>query len=257
MGYKYVDFSIKENVAWVYINRPEQRNALNGETLKELIEIFQSIDTNEDVRVAVLSGHGKVFVGGADLKEMAHLSALDYMEKFGTVYNVLNKSIRENSKPVIGMVNGHALGGGNVLILSCDMIVAADKAKFGLPEIHLGIFGGAFLMPTLVGRYRASELVLLGEAYSAQQGYEMGIVNKVVPAEELLSTVEGMAKAICAKSPLAVKMAKKAMIAGLQYNINTASEMQLPMMSLLYSGHDQKEGMNAFFEKRDPVYTGK
>lgn len=256
MGYQYVDFSINENVAWVYINRPEQRNALNAATLQELIAIFQAIDNDDTVRVAVLSGRGKVFVGGADLKEMAHLSALEYME-FGGYYNTLNKSIRENSKPVIGMVNGHALGGGNILVLSSDILVASDKAKFALPEINLGIFGGGFIMPSIVGRYRAAELIFLGEAYTAQQAADMGIVNRVVPDEELLPTVEAMTKSICAKSPLAIKMAKKALIAGTLYNINTASEMQLPLMSLLYSGHDQKEGMNAFFEKRAPVYTGK
>jgi enoyl-CoA hydratase len=256
MTYQFVDFAVRENIAWVYINRPEQRNALNFATLCELIDVFRTIDDDDTVRVAVLSGHGKVFVGGADLKEMAHLSALEYM-KFGGYYNTLNKSIRENSKPVIGMINGHALGGGNILALSADIIVASDKVKFALPEINLGIFGGGFIMPSIVGRYRAAELVFLGEAYTAQQAFEMGIVNRVVPSEELLPTVEAMTKAICAKSPLAIKMAKKALIAGMLYNINTASEMQLPLMSLLYSGHDQKEGMNAFFEKRDPVYTGK
>lgn len=256
MGYQYLDVTIKENVAWVYINRPEQRNALNSATLNELIDAFQAIDSDEAVRVAVLSGHGKVFAGGADLSEMVHLSALEYME-FGGNYNALNKSIRENSKPVIGMVNGHALGGGNILVLSSDIIVASDKAKFALPEINLGIFGGGFIMPSIVGRYRAAELIFMGEAYTAQRAFDMGIVNRIVPGEELLSTVEAMAKSICAKSPLAIKMAKKALIAGTLYNINTASEMQLPLMSLLYNSHDQKEGMNAYFEKRAPVYTGK
>lgn len=258
MAYKNIDFSIKENVAWVYINRPEQRNALNSETMKELVEIFQAIDDNDDVRVAVFSGHGKVFIGGADLKEMSHLTALEYME-FGNTYIQLNKLIRENSKPVIGMVNGHALGGGNVVLLSCDMIIAVDKAKFGVPEINFGIYGGANVLPSMVGRQRAAELAYLGELYTAQRAYEMGIVNKVVPAEELLPTVEGVIKVICSKSPLAIKMAKKALNASarLQYDIATASELHLPMISILYSGHDQKEGMGAFLEKRDPVFTGK
>lgn len=256
MTYKYLEYSVKEGVAWVVINRPEQRNALNKETLQELIDAFGAVDRDETVRAAVLTGNGKVFVGGADLREMADMTAFEYME-FGSVYAVLNKAIRENSKPVIGMANGHAMGGGNVLLLSCDMIVASERAKFALPEINLGIFGGAFLLPTLVGRFRAAELVLLGEAYSARQAQEMGIVNKVVPLEALESSVTELVGKIKVKSPSAVRMAKKALLAGLLHDINTAADMQLPLLALLYGGRDQKEGMNAFFEKRDPAFTGK
>mgnify|MGYP002616897494 CR=1 FL=1 len=181
---------------------------------------------------------------------------LDYLD-YGNLYNVLNRLIRENSKPVIGAVNGHALGGGNVLVLSCDIIVASERAKFAVPEINLGIFGGASVLPRIVGRYQAAEMVLFGEAYTAQRGYELGIVNKVVAPEEVVSTAAALAESIKAKSPLAVRMAKRALTVGNQYEPGAASEMQLPLMSLLYSGHDQKEGMQAFFEKREPQYTGR
>ena len=256
MSYQYLEYKNDQGTAWVTINRPEQRNALNRETLLELIDVFQAIDKDDSVRVAILTGAGKVFVGGADLKELSVMSALDYLD-YGNLYNVLNRLIRENSKPVIGAVNGHALGGGNVLVLSCDIIVASERAKFAVPEINLGIFGGASVLPRIVGRYQAAEMVLFGEAYTAQRGYELGIVNKVVAPEEVVSPAAALAESIKAKSPLAVRMAKRALTVGNQYEPGAASEMQLPLMSLLYSGHDQKEGMQAFFEKREPQYTGR
>lgn len=255
MDYQYLKYELRDGIAWVTIDRPEQRNALNRATLLELIDAFQRVDADEDVRVAILTGAGKVFVGGADLNELSVMSALDYLD-YGNLYNVLNRLIREGGKPVIGAVNGHALGGGNVMILSCDIIVASERAKFAVPEINLGIFGGASVLPRLVGRYQAAEMVLLGEAYTAQKAYELGLVNRVVPPEEVVSTAQSIAEGIRAKSPLAVRMAKRALILGNQYEPGAASEMQLPIMSLLYSGHDQKEGMRAFFEKRAPEYTG-
>lgn len=256
MDYQYLKYELRDGIAWVTINRPEQRNALNRATLLELIDAFRRVDADEGVRVAILTGAGKVFVGGADLNELSVMSALDYLD-YGNLYNVLNRLIREGGKPVIGAVNGHALGGGNVMILSCDIIVASQRAKFAVPEINLGIFGGASVLPRLVGRYQAAEMVLLGEAYTAQKAYELGLVNRVVPPEEVVSTAQSIAEGIRAKSPLAVRMAKRALILGNQYEPGAASEMQLPIMSLLYSGHDQKEGMRAFFEKRAPEYTGR
>lgn len=256
MNFVYIDFQVKGRVAWVFLNRPEQRNALNTGALLELIEAFRLVDTTDDIGAAVLSGHGPVFVGGADLKEISRMNAMDYLE-FGGHFNTLNRSIRENSKPVVGMINGHALGGGCILSMSPDIVIVSDKAKFGLPEINLGIFGGGFIMPRLVGRYRAAEIVLLGETYTAQEALEMGLVNRVVSREALLTTVEEYTAKLCSKSPLALKMAKKALAAGNLYNINTASEIQLPLMSMLFGGQDQKEGMQAFLEKRSPCYTGK
>lgn len=253
--YKYLEYTNDDGIAWVYINRPEQRNALCKDLLFELIDVFKKIHKDESVRVGILSGNGSVFIGGADLKEMVAMNPFEYME-FGNIYAELNKAIGENSKPIIGAVNGHALGGGNVLVMSADIIVAAENAKFALPEINLGIFGGAAIMPSIVGKYRAAELVLLGEAYTAKDAHEMGIVNKVVPLEKLTETVTEIAEKIKEKSPLAIKTAKQALIAGSIYDINTASSFQLPLMAMLYSSHDQKEGMNAFFEKRNPEFKG-
>ena len=255
-NYEFLQYENNDGIAWVRINRPEVRNALNKATLLELIDVFSAINGDESVNVVLFTGNGKCFVGGADMKEIVDMPPFEYME-YGDLYARLNKLIRENSKPVIGVVNGHAMGGGNILIMSADIIVASERAKFCCPEIHLGIFGGAALLPSVVGRYRAAELVLLGEAYTAEQAREMGIVNKVVAPEELEQTALEYATKINAKSPSAVRMAKKALIAGALYDINTSADMQLPLLAMLYAGHDQKEGMNAFFEKRDPQWTGK
>lgn len=256
MPYQYFELRIEDGIAWVYINRVDKRNALCRGLLEEAISLFQELDKDDKVRVIILTGNGKTFVAGADIQEMSAMNPVEYLD-YGKVYGRLNAAVRENSKPVIGAINGVALGGGNILALSCDIIVAADNAKFALPEIHLGIFGGGALMPRVVGRYRASELVLLGEAYSANEAMEMGLVNKVVPLEELKPTVLEMANKIKAKSQLAVKLAKQAILSGFYYDFKSATEYQLALMAVLYGGHDQKEGMEAFLEKRAPVFTGR
>jgi len=256
MAYKYVDFKNDNGTAWVYINRPEQRNALCKELLIELVDVFKKIDKDDAIRVAVLTGTGKVFIGGADIKEMVDMTSFEYMEYGNLMYSLVN-AIRENSKPVIGAANGHAFGGGNVVILASDMIVASENAKFSQPEIHLGIFGGSVLMAKLVGRYRAAEIAFLGERYSAQRAYEMGLVNKVVPDQSLEDEVKAIAEKIKAKSPLAIKFAKKAVLAGMLYDLNSAGDYQHSLLSMLYSGHDQKEGMRSFIEKTTPEFTGK
>ena len=208
MVYKFLEYKNDAGIARVNINRPDKRNALCQELIEELIDVFTAIDVDEAVKVVILTGNGKTFVAGADIEAMSRLDAPGYID-YGGLFNKLVKTVRENNKPVIAAVNGFAFGGGNVLALACDIIVAAENAKFSQPEIHLGIFGGGALLPQLVGRYRAAEIVLLGDAYTAQEAYEMGLANKVVPLEELEETVVVMASKICSKSPLAVKLGKK------------------------------------------------
>jgi len=256
MKYQYLKYEVNGGIAVVTINRPEQRNALSIDVMKEMINAFNTISADDDIKVAVLTGAGKVFAGGADLKEMVVMNPVEYIE-FGELFNQMNLAIRENSKPVIAAVNGHAIGGGNVLMMSADIIIASEKAKLGLPEINLGIFGGAALLPSIIGRYKASELVLLGESYTTEYAKELGIVNYVVAPEDVMSKAIEIASKIAEKSPIAVKMAKKVLIAGNLTDINSASLYQLSLMSVLYSSHDQKEGMNAFLEGRAPEYNGK
>lgn len=254
--YKYIEYENKDGIAKITINRPEKKNALCQELMEEMTELFIKIDTDETVKVVILTGKEKAFVAGADIDTMSRLSAPGYFE-YGAIFNKLTKTIRENNKPVICAVNGYAFGGGNVLALACDIIVAVEEAKFSQPEIYLGIFGGGALLPQLVGRYRAAEIVLLGDAYTAEDAYRMGLVNKVVPEEELESTVNGMAKKICSKSPLAVTLGKKTVLTGMYNNLNTATDHNLALMSVMFGSEDQKEGMSSFLNKRKPVFKGK
>lgn len=256
MDYKHLLFKEKDRVAWVRINRPEQRNALNMEALRELLRAFEYIHASEDIKLAVLTGTGKAFVGGGDIKEMADMAPSDYMV-YGDLYAALTNKIRENAKPVIGAANGYAMGGGNLLLLSTDYIVAVDTAKFALPEIHLGIFGGPVVLSRLVGRYLAAELTMFGDRYTAQRAYEMGLCNQVVPEAEFDAAVAEAVEKLLAKSSFALLHCKKALNAGLKYDFSSAMEYQQALMAMLYSGHDQKEGMRAFIEKRPPEYTGK
>lgn len=255
MNYEFIEYKNMEGIARVNVNRPEKRNSLSQGLIEELVSVFEKINEDDTVRVVILTGNGKTFVAGADIEKMSKLDAPSYME-YGGLFNKMIKTIRENNKPVIAAVNGAAFGGGNVLALACDILVAADIAKFSQPEIHLGIFGGGALLPQLIGRYRAAEIVLLGDAYTAQEAREMGLVNKVVPLEELENTAVSMAKKICAKSPLAIKLGKKTVLTGTYNNLNTATDHNLALMSVMFGSKDQKEGMNSFLEKRTPVFTG-
>lgn len=256
MNYEFIEYSNTQGIVRININRPDKRNALAQGLMQELVTAFEAINEDETARVVILSGNGKTFVAGADIEKMSQLDAPGYMD-YGSLFNKMIKTIRENNKPVIAAVNGVAFGGGNVLALACDIIVAADVAKFSQPEIHLGIFGGGALLPQLIGRYRAAEIVLLGDAYSAQEAKEMGLVNKVVPLAELENTVLSMAQKICAKSPLAVKLGKKTVLTGTYNNLNTATDHNLALMSVMFGSQDQKEGMKSFLEKRTPVFTGR
>ncbi len=256
MAYQYMEYKNDNGIARVNINRPDKRNALCQELMEEMIDIFQKIDKDETVKVAVLTGNGKTFVAGADIAVMSQLNAPEYLEYGAILYRVMD-AIRDNSKPVIAAVNGIAFGGGNVIVLACDIIIAADNAKFSQPEIHLGMFGGGAFLPSLVGRYRASEIVLLGDPYTAEEAYRMGLANKVVPLDELEKTVTEMAGKIAEKSPLAVRLGKKSLLGGTYSNLKDASAQNLALISVMFGSHDQKEGMKAFLEKRSPVWQGK
>lgn len=255
MSYMFFEVKHEAQVAWVHINRTDKRNALCRSMLVEAAAIFQQLDADPDVRVIVLTGNGKTFVAGADITEMSTMGSLEYLD-FSKLYTVLNSAIRDNTKPVIGAINGVAFGGGTILALSCDILIASEYAKFALPEIHLGIFGGGGLMPKLIGRYRAAEMILTGDAYSAEAAFNMGIVNKVVPAGELLAAAKELADKIKSKSPSAVRCAKQAILSGFYYDFHSATNYQQALMAALYGGHDQKEGMDAFLSKRIPQFTG-
>ena len=255
MEYRFVQLKIADGIAMVIVNRPEKRNALCPQMIMELLEIFKHLDTNKDARVVIFTGVGKTFIAGLDLEEMVSMEPPAYME-FGASMMQVAKTIREISKPVIGVINGHAFGGGNAMVMACDLVIASEKAQFGQQEINVGIFGGAYILPKLVGRCRAAEIVMLGESFSAQEAFRMGLVNRVVPQDQLEREADEIAQKLLSKSSLALKVAKKAMLAGFNYDLEMATSYQIALMAILYGSHDQREGMEAFLAKRKPSFIG-
>lgn len=254
--YKYVELTTtEEGIATVKINRTNRRNALCRELLSEIVAVFQQINVDENVKVAILTGTDKIFVAGADIEEMRNMAPLGYQD-YGSLLMYALKVIRENSKPVIGAINGFAFGGGNALVMACDLLIAAESAKFGQQEINLGFFGGAYILPKLVGRCRAAEIVMLGEAYSAHDALKMGLVNMVVANEELNQAVDTMAKKLLRKSPIALSLAKEALRFGFTYDVDMAAAHQTSLMAIMFSTNDLKEGMEAFLTKRPPAFKG-
>jgi enoyl-CoA hydratase len=250
---------INEGIATVTINRPQVLNALNTATLKELKDAFCSLDEDPEVKVIILTGAGKAFVAGADISEMKPLNAIRG-RNFGLLGQSVFTFIENLSKPVIAAVNGFALGGGTELALSCDLIYASEKAKFGQPEVGLGVtpgFGGTQRLPRRVGMAMAKELIYSGKMIRANEAKEIGLANKVVPPEELMGAVMGLAQEIASKGQVSVRMSKAAINRGMDVDINSALAIEADAFGLCFATDDQKEGMAAFVEKRKPEFTGK
>lgn len=247
----------KENrLGFVTINRPKVLNALNAEVLSELDQIISNICQDKEIDVVIFSGAGeKAFVAGADISEMKDKSPQESYT-FARQGQVLFQRIQELPQPTIAAINGFALGGGCELAMSCDMRIATDKAKFGQPEVALGIipgFGGTQRLPRLIGRAKAMEIILTGRTISAVEALDLGLVNKVVSAENLLAEAVNLAEAILAKGPYAIRQAKVAINKGLEVDINIGCELEGNLFALCF-GEEQKEGMSAFLEKRAPIY---
>ncbi len=247
----------KENrLGFVTINRPKVLNALNAEVLSELDQIISNICQDKEIDVVIFTGAGeKAFVAGADISEMKDKSPQESYT-FARQGQVLFQRIQELPQPTIAAINGFALGGGCELAMSCDMRIATDKAKFGQPEVALGIipgFGGTQRLPRLIGRAKAMEIILTGRTISANEALDLGLVNKVVSAENLLAEAVNMAEAILVKGPYAIRQAKVAINKGLEVDINTGCELEGNLFALCF-GEEQKEGMSAFLEKRKPNF---
>ncbi len=260
MAYRNLIVEVSDRIATVTIHRPKSLNALNPETARELDSVFTEIGERRDVGVVLLTGSGeKAFVAGADISEMKEFTAQEALEfsRFGQ--KVLEK-IERLPQPVIGVINGFALGGGCELAMACDLLVASDTAKFGQPEVNLGIipgWGGTQRLPRLVGRNLAKELVLTGEMIAAERAYEIGLVNRVVPQAELLDAAREIARKILSKGPVAVAAAKDAMNRGLDLDLQNACALEANAFAVGFSTEDRAEGMRAFLEKRKPVYRGR
>ncbi len=260
MSYNNLILEIESGIAIVTINRPKALNALNKETLEELMSCLQTLKDSDEVGVVILTGSGeKAFVAGADISFMRKLSPLEVRTFAGLGHECMD-TIEKLSKPVIAAINGFALGGGCELAISCDIRLASDNAKFGQPEVNLGIlpgFGGTQRLPRLIGRGRASELIFTGDMIDAQEAYRIGLVNRVFPQGELLAAGREMAKKIMSRGPIAVRLSKDAIINGMEMDLARACAYEVDQFALSFTSDDQKEGMDAFLQKRPAVFQGK
>jgi enoyl-CoA hydratase len=258
--YENVRVEVEGFVATLTIARDKALNALNRQTLNELNWALRELDGDARLRALIVTGAGdKAFVAGADIAEMKDLPPLE-ARAFAELGHSVGETLARLGKPVIAAVNGFALGGGCELALACDFIVAADKARFGQPEVNLGVipgFGGTQRLARRVGVARAMELVLTGEMIGADEALRIGLVNKVVPATELLTETKKIAEKISQKGPIAVKLARQAVRASEELPLTEGNRLERELFSLTFASDDQKEGMRAFLEKRAAKFEGK
>lgn len=244
-------------IAVITLNRPQQLNALSYGLIKDLSLAMQELDHDDQIRVIIVTGGEKVFAAGADIKEMAERGPFDERLHERLVYR---DRINRISKPVIAAVSGFALGGGCELAMSCDIIVAAENARFGQPEVNIGIIpgsGGTQRLTHLVGKHRAMEMVLTGDFMSAADAERFGLVNRVVPLEMLMEEAKGIANKIAAKPALAIKAAKEAVLKSANLPLDEGLDFERKSFWLLFASEDRSEGMKAFLEKRKPQFKGK
>ena len=259
MTYSHIIFDIAGPIATITINRPKALNALNTEVLNELCHAVDAIGANEAIRALILTGSGeKAFVAGADITELAELNALSAKQFVANGHKTM-AALQNLSIPVIAAVNGFALGGGLELALSCDFIYASENAKFGLPEITLGLipgFGGTQRLARLIGKNRAKEMIFTGKMIAAEEAAQMGFVNRVMPAEELMAFAQKTAAAMGSKGKVSLNMAKQIINQGLDVDLATGCKMEIDAFALCVASEDAQEGTRAFLEKRKPDFKG-
>jgi len=260
MGFKNLLVTKEDGIAIITVNRPEALNALNRETIKELREAALELEEDNSVKVLIITGAGdKSFVSGADIKDVKDLDPLGGLELVTNGQKAF--ALLENlSKPVIAAVNGYCLGGGLELALGCDFIIASEKARFGVPEAKIGVFagwGGIQRLAKRVGTAWAKQLNMTGEPIDAQTALRINLANQVVPADKLLDETKKIAQSIMSNGPLAVKMIKTLVNEGADIPIDKALALDAKAAGVLFSTQDQKEGMNAFVEKRKPNFQGR
>ena len=260
MQYKNVTVETSSKIATVRINRPEKLNALNKETISELNAVFGSLEKDAEVRVIILTGSGeKAFVAGADISEFAQFSVEEGAQLAAQGQEKLFNFVENLRTPVIGAINGFALGGGLELAMSCHFRVASDNAKMGLPEVSLGVipgYGGTQRLPQLIGKGKAMELIMTAGMITANEALTLGLVNYVVPQSDLLEHCNTIAKKIINNSPVAISKAIKAINANFEDGVN-GFKTEIQAFGYCFGTEDFKEGTTAFLEKRKPVFTGK
>lgn len=244
-------------VALLRFNRPKQLNALNAQVMDELCSALEALDGDEAIRCMVVTGDDRAFAAGADIGEMATATPIDMLR--GNRIAQWDR-VRRIGKPVIAAVNGWCLGGGCELAMALDLIVAGESARFGQPEINLGVIpgaGGTQRLTRAVGKSRAMEMILTGEPIDAREAHRLGLVARVVPSELLVEDALALAASIATRSPLALRMAKEAVNAAYEMSLTDALAHERRLFYLLFASEDQKEGMAAFLEKRPPDFKGR
>ena len=260
MDYQTILFEIRDGVAFVTVNRPDKLNALNDQVMLELGDAAERIATGSEIKGAIVTGAGpKAFVAGADIGDLAKQGPFDGKARAQKGQAVLRR-LETCGKPVIAAINGFALGGGCELAMACHIRIASENAKFGQPEVKLGIapgYGGTQRLPRLVGKGVALQLILTGEMIDAAEAYRIGLVNKVVPAANVLAESEKMMRGILAMGPLAVQLSMEAVDQGLEMSLDEGLLLEANHFGLLAATQDMKEGLTAFLEKRSAKFQGR
>lgn len=251
--FTYIKVESSEGICSIFFNRPEKLNSLIPKMQSEITEALKHAERDQDIRVIIMSGIGRAFIAGADISLMADQNSFQYRE-YATWYHEVREQMLGLSKPIIGAVNGFAFGGGAVIAFSTDLIVAAEGAKFGQQEINVGHIKGASYLPRVVGRFRAAQIVMLGETIKAQEAYLMGLVNWVVPNDLLMNKANEIAKKLIEKSPKALMMAKQVLRMQSESPESVADFYELEANSLCFGTPEQIESMQAFVGKRNPDF---
>lgn len=255
-GYEFILVDVDAPIATVTLNRPEVYNSLSPALVAELGDALSALDERDDVRAVVLTGGPTFFAAGADIRAMVDVSAVELM---ASERAPRWRAVTQFTKPLVAAVNGYVLGGGCELMLMCDVIIAGDGARFGQPEVNLGILGGAGATqrwPRTVGKYVAMEVNLLGEFVDARRAYRLGLVNRIVPSEATIRVAQDLARRLAAKPPLALRLIKQSVDRAFETSLADGLAYERRGFHLLFATEDKHEGMTAFIEKRDPIFEG-
>ena len=259
MPYASITLSVTDRVATITVNRPDKLNALNAATIGELGEAIDEVRQREDVGGVILTGAGRAFVAGADISELAAQTSLQAKQRALRGQGIFRR-FETSPKPVVAAVNGFALGGGCELAMACHIRIASEAAKFGQPEVKLGIcpgYGGTQRLPRLVGMGRALQLLMTGEMIDAAEAYRIGLVNRVVPATDLLGAADAVLRQMLANGPLALASCIESVVRGTESSLDDGLTLEANHFALLAGTQDMTEGTRAFLEKRPPAFAGR
>lgn len=257
MPYEHILVETEPPIGIIRLNRPKVLNALSFDVLREIVDALEKFDKDETIKATVLTGNDDAFSAGADIRELSEATPVSLIER--NQFALWDK-LKKTAKPIIGAVSGYAYGGGCELAMNCDMIVASETAKFGQPEINIGIMpgaGGTQRLTRTIGKFRAMEMILTGQPITAREAEKHGLVNKVVPVESYLLEAKKLAAQISQKAPVAVRLAKEAVLKAFDTPLEEGLQYERRNFYLLFSTEDMKEGMKAFTEKRPPRFKGR